>query len=838
MTDKKYKCPGCGKMATFKGNLSGRFRCSECGGSFDSEDVFSMEAPAFEKVKYPSFEDGKMNKALNEEKDAIKGNDADSKPVSFDEEEKVPAFDSLEEARALTDVGEEEAKEEEEVVIPVEVEEEEKVEEVEEVEEEEDEEEEMDVDFPFGPSKEIKDRTALFYEIYTTYEDADPYLDDDILVVCDGCGGAGSSKHTLTKEKMGSYEAIKELVLPEDKNDCLKPQLEILYKPILDSFKSSDKQARTSAFIGSRLVLPRYIYAFKKYKNLDIPFDEKLEKIKNFIEKGMRKEVKELGLEADIVGRKALLSTTFVSVIFNGNPDEDEELDIDVIWAGDSRAYVLYPEGLKKLVVDDEDEAGALTNLFCIKEGREIKVNHRHYKLKKPCIVFTCSDGIFDAFPDSLTLECLLTQFMQERDSLEEYALHLKNDAYSYVKSDDCTLALRTFGFKDYNEMKNAYLPRFKYDEEMMKNKMAYKPYVEMKEDPTVINECVNMLVQRLEIGTILSQTAEVIAEELKKGNFSDPYTSLLKPLYEKYLEDVKEKEEELEEAKIESIGELEKYILEDDNFLNLQLNTIFNIASLKEDDNHLLDEAIDLIEKYNEYNNLKEKCEKDLNKVKNEYFEQYWKFIVIRFNRIKGTLKLDDVLVSEEAKAAFINEQIENGLSEDAYQSFKVFAKDEGAVANKVKTLIENIKENKEKLAQLEEKEYDKIEIEQIREILEKFFKEDKEVLFDAIYVNNPDIALSIASYKKVDVSILSEGALALLIYQKYDRPDGPKELVNIRLNSEQETTIIDDQFNPTFLKRALDYSKCGKPNEEVEAFLEKYMALEEDIDTVPEED
>lgn len=50
------------------------------------------------------------------------------------------------------------------------------------------------------------------------------------------------------------------------------------------------------------------------------------------------------------------------------NVNEDNTIKVDVVWAGDSRAYAFIPKfGLKQLTTDDEDSSGAIDNLFCIK---------------------------------------------------------------------------------------------------------------------------------------------------------------------------------------------------------------------------------------------------------------------------------------------------------------------------------------------------------------------------------------------------------------------------------------------------------------------------------------
>ena len=325
-----------------------------------------------------------------------------------------------------TDVLEEEKVEE---VFPEEVEAEEKP--VEEAPKEEDVEEEEVFEgsgLSFN-SDYVNEKTSFkMYEKFSTHEDADPYIDENLLVVCDGTGGAGAFKHHIPSKYLDSLEKIKKLVLPEDTNGCLDKHLEVLFKPILES--TEEIQNRTTAFFASRIVLPRFIYAMKLF-----PHEEK-EKIVEFTADGLRRFAKKFDLRKDIPDNpgNALLPTTLVAI--NINKETETEVDFDVYCAGDSRAYVISKNGLQQLSKDDEEDE-SITNYFAVKEN-PIILNSRHYCLQKPCLLFVCSDGIFDAaaVKDYLRLEYALLGYMAESHSFNEWRDKLQKELYARVKSD------------------------------------------------------------------------------------------------------------------------------------------------------------------------------------------------------------------------------------------------------------------------------------------------------------------------------------------------------------------------------------------------------------------
>lgn len=806
-------CKNCNKRTKFVEKKDLNFYCMSCGLVHkEDEEVVTPVVNA-------------KTKALEKEREAIEGLKEDVKELLDIEEEEIEEALELERPDLELSTDEEEVEVEEEEA-PIEEEIEEEVE------------EEIPLEFQCGPSESLKGKVSSFYEIYTTYEDADPYIDDELLVVCDGCGGAGSTKHILNYEDFGTYEKIKNIVLPEDKNDCLKPHLETLYKPILDEFKENGGRriVHTSAFLASRIVLPRFIYGFKKYKDSDLSFEDKIVKIKDFIYDGMRREAKELNLVADPHNSKAvLLATTFVSVVFNGDPENDEEVDCDAIWAGDSRAYVLLPDGLRKIIDDDEDTGGFLDNLFGFKGSFETRIHHRHYKFKKPCMIFTCSDGIFDSLKDSLDLDLILTQMMREEgcNSLDDFTSMLKNIVYRNIKGDDCTFAVRAFGFKDFDDIRETYKERFQFDEALYGEKTKYSLYLDLYRNPNLLKDALRNLAERFQTEVALSKMSVLIADEMKKGNFEDVFTKEFKKVYDHYEDDKESLEKLIKKEKIRAIDNIASFLNEDDNYLSYSLKDLFNKEYLDEEKQNEFDSIMENYNKYTSY--LKEKETRDtLDKNIHDELSVVWDFMVKKVKRYLVGLSIPEEYVSEEAKEKFLIDNINENVTDNLA---KCLVDLDPSNTSKVKEYEEKIKKLKSSqilVEEMEEKGFDKVN-DELQKQIKDFFDVDKEkclVLFDALNANNEAVNEHLRAFLAIDKSVLEENALAARIYNKL-KEYGPEKLVDIRVDSKMETTVIDPQLNFEFLNKCLKYSSIdmNRLPEEVKEFLYKMDEYEEKV-------
>ena len=338
--------------------------------------------------------------------------------------------------------------------------------------------------FPF-----LKENSFRFHVIQEdNFEDTFPYIDEELLVVCDGCGGAGSSKHILNIEDFNSYEKIRDLVLPEDQDGLMKEYMTHphVFAPIINC--TEKKKMVTSAFLGSRIALSRFVYAYKT-------LGHDAETLRNFVYDGFKRVIEELHLDESLKTDAALLATTLVAIALQ--EENEKELKVDVYWAGDSRAYYLNKDGVQKLVIDDEEEGGGLVNLFAVKKNIDPVLNKREYVLAKPCALFTCSDGLFDSVAGPIEVENVLLHFMiNYGTSMDTFAEGMK-EYYDHVKNDDTTIALRSFGYSDYNEFKEAHRDRLAYVEHLYIEKTKYGLAYNLRTDLSEYEGVIRLLADR-----------------------------------------------------------------------------------------------------------------------------------------------------------------------------------------------------------------------------------------------------------------------------------------------------------------------------------------------------
>lgn len=255
-------------------------------------------------------------------------------------------------------------------------------------------------------------------------EDAPAVSDEKYLVVCDGLGAGGQNKHTINGE------------------------------------------THTSAYYGSRLLSQicseyykeNYDVIFENMKNKEA-LSHIVDELKATIKKQLDEFVDEHKLVKTIKGKSIkLLPSTLSSMLFKVN---DDSVDVVVISAGDTRAFVLTPQnGLQQLSKDDVDDdvdafekATIVNNNIC--QDRDFTLNFRCYTLKMPCILFVCSDGCYDYFSSPMEVEYLFDAAFNawfSTESVKSGAFGEKLGDFIANRSklqDDCSMAGAVIGCQD-----------------------------------------------------------------------------------------------------------------------------------------------------------------------------------------------------------------------------------------------------------------------------------------------------------------------------------------------------------------------------------------------------
>lgn len=255
-------------------------------------------------------------------------------------------------------------------------------------------------------------------------EDAPAVSNEKYLVVCDGLGAGGQNKHTINGE------------------------------------------THTSAYYGSRLLSQicseyykeNYDVILENLKNKEA-LSRIVDELKATIKKQLDEFVDEHKLVKTIKGKSIkLLPSTLSSMLFKVN---DDSVDVVVISAGDTRAFVLTPQnGLQQLSKDDVDDdvdafekATIVNNNIC--QDRDFTLNFRCYTLKLPCVLLVCSDGCYDYFSSPMEVEYLFDAAFNAWFSTESVKSGVFGEklgdfiANRSKLQDDCSMAGAVIGCQD-----------------------------------------------------------------------------------------------------------------------------------------------------------------------------------------------------------------------------------------------------------------------------------------------------------------------------------------------------------------------------------------------------
>lgn len=247
-------------------------------------------------------------------------------------------------------------------------------------------------------------------------QDAEPVATDKFLIVCDGLGGDGSAKH------------ITELEETSHKNK--------------------------SAYLGSRKVSKICEDFFNEnYESLlSINAKKYIEELKIKISNGLTEHLFEYPKAENSKGGM-VFPTTLAAVVYK---EEKDYINATIIWAGDSRVFMLTEENsLQQLSKDDV--FGEFDACFgkdcrmsnCISQDEPFYINYASYKLPKYCVIFACSDGCFDFTKSPIHFEQKILEALSKAKRIESCDLE---GAFEKVFKemncgDDCTLSGVVFNY-------------------------------------------------------------------------------------------------------------------------------------------------------------------------------------------------------------------------------------------------------------------------------------------------------------------------------------------------------------------------------------------------------
>ncbi|WP_199573578.1 PP2C family protein-serine/threonine phosphatase [Streptomyces murinus] len=147
----------------------------------------------------------------------------------------------------------------------------------------------------------------------------------------------------------------------------------------------------------------------------------------------------------------------------------EDDLECEVMWAGDSRAYLLTPDaGLRAVTRDHTAETDALaqlvqdpqmTNAVCADREFEVESHRRSFTGGRYVLV-CATDGFFGYVHTPGDFEHVLLSTLSRAESADAWAHDLATTVAAYT-GDDASLAVVALGYRDFTEVRQHMAPRF-----------------------------------------------------------------------------------------------------------------------------------------------------------------------------------------------------------------------------------------------------------------------------------------------------------------------------------------------------------------------------------------
>ena len=141
---------------------------------------------------------------------------------------------------------------------------------------------------------------------------------------------------------------------------------------------------------------------------------------------------------------------------------------VTVLWAGDSRCYVLTPTaGLQQLTTDHlRTPQDALTNLTsdapianCISADAPAKIDADELSVSTPAVFLAASDGCFGYLDSPMHFEELLLDTMLAATTAQGWSTALQ-ERIAAVAGDDASLAVAALGWRTHRSMRRDFRNR------------------------------------------------------------------------------------------------------------------------------------------------------------------------------------------------------------------------------------------------------------------------------------------------------------------------------------------------------------------------------------------
>ena len=316
-------------------------------------------------------------------------------------------------------------------------------------------------------------------------EDAPPFIGENCFIVADGMGGAAAIRHTKFNTDIFCEDKIFDVMFKDALPDADEETVNYIKKAffelyaVKDCYFSNALNMKKSGYFGSRACVAAFIYFAKKMFAAGVGKDleklhaaseeckaEMMEKISRYFTENIKNSMVKISESANLIYETAfsgfaLMGTTMCGTLFF---EREDEVDAIYLVAGDSRPFQWDSAGLKLVVEDQKRADGGMTNYIKVNGDFLISASFRTFK--KPCVLFNASDGVYESAQFSVSelgLEKLLIETILDSNDMTELKAKLEEIYLKYGTHDDSsTMALTTFGYESYDDLKKAASERLK----------------------------------------------------------------------------------------------------------------------------------------------------------------------------------------------------------------------------------------------------------------------------------------------------------------------------------------------------------------------------------------